>query len=142
MSLQAYTRTLETTENSRNTEYRLMAQITGELMEAAKSGKVDAPLAEALNRNRQLWQALANDCRGAGNGLADELRASIISLSIWVTKYSGQVLREGEDIKDLIEVNRIVMQGLQPKAPAAEPTSSATWWQRPYGVGSRLSLNR
>ena len=115
MSFQAYTRTLEKTEDPRNTEYRLFAQITGELIDAAKSGKVDSALAEALNRNRQLWQTLANDCRAAGNNLPKELRASLISLSIWVTKYSGQVLREGEDVQDLIDINRTIMQGLKPQ---------------------------
>lgn len=123
MSLQAYTRTIKTTENSRSTEYRLFAEITSELIEAGKSGKKDAPLAEALNRNRQMWQALANDCRSQGNGLPEALRASIISLSIWVTKFSGEVLRETESVQELIEVNRIIMKGL---APQQESDSSNT----------------
>ena len=115
MSFQAYTKTIQATENSRSTEYRLFAEITSELIEAGKSGKKDAPLAEALNRNRQMWQALAADCRAQGNGLPEALRASIISLSIWVTKYSGQVLREEEDVQELVEVNRIIMKGLAPQ---------------------------
>jgi len=119
MSFQAYTKTIQATENSRSTEYRLFAEITSELMEAGRSGKKDAPLAEALNRNRQLWQALASDCRAQGNGLPEALRASIISLSIWVTKYSGQVLREEEDVQELVEVNRIIMKGLAPQKDQA-----------------------
>ena len=126
MSLQAYTRTIQTTENSRSTEYRLFAEITSELIDAGKSGKKDAPLAEALNRNRQLWQTLANDCRAAGNGLPEALRASIISLSIWVTKFSGEVLRETESVDELIEVNRIIMKGLAPQQEAAGSNAASS----------------
>ena len=133
MSFQAYTQTIKTTENSRSTEYRLFAEITSELIDAGKSGKKDAPLAEALNRNRQMWQALANDCRAEGNGLPEALRASIISLSIWVTKYSGQVLRESEDIQELVEVNRIIMKGLSPQRD--NPGSQA---QAPVGTQNSI----
>ena len=41
------------------------------------------------------------------------MRAKIVSLSLWVTKYSKQVTREGAPLDPLIEVNRTIMQGLQ-----------------------------
>ena len=47
------------------------------------------------------------------NQLTRELRAQIISLSMWVSKYSKQVTREGASIEPLIEINRTIMQGLQ-----------------------------
>ncbi len=124
MSLQAYQKTLATTEDPKSMEYRLFAQITGELIDAAKIGKKDRQLVEALDRNRQLWQALASDCRNPDNKLPDELRASIISLSIWVAKYSGAVLRHGEDVQDLVDINRTIMQGLEPKKAAGPATAS------------------
>ena len=40
------------------------------------------------------------------------MRASIISLSIWVSKHTSAVIRREEDIEPLIEVNRMMMQGL------------------------------
>ncbi len=40
------------------------------------------------------------------------LRASIISLALWVSKYSSDVLREGADLEPLIDVNRSMMEGL------------------------------
>ena len=39
MSLNAYQRTLKTTESPRNTEYRLFAEITRDLMEAKRRGR-------------------------------------------------------------------------------------------------------
>ena len=119
MSLQAYKKTLQTTDNPRNTEYRLFAEITRDLMDAASSGKRDKPLVEALDRNRTLWKTLASDCRDPGNKMPDQLRASIMSLSIWVIKHSGAVMRADEDVQDLIEVNRIIMKGLAPQTEVA-----------------------
>ncbi len=119
MSLNAYQRTLKTTESPRNTEYRLFAEITRELMSAQQRGVVDAGFVEAVDRNRKLWIALATDCADDNNQLPKETRAGIISLSIWVQKYSRAVTRGGEDISALIDVNRNIMKGLNPTASGA-----------------------
>jgi flagellar protein FlaF len=71
------------------------------------SGRMDA-----LDWNRRMWSALATDCGGTDNGLPPQLRASIISLAIWVGKYTSRVIRGEDDIQDLIDINRMVMQGL------------------------------
>jgi len=118
MSLNAYQRTLKNTENPRNTEYRLFAEITRDLLEAQKHGVVDARLVEAIDRNRKLWIALGTDCASDSNMLPKETRAAIVSLSIWVQKYSREVTRKGEDITPLIDVNRNIMKGLNPDASA------------------------
>ena len=59
-----------------------------------------------------LWSTLASDCGLEGNQLPQGLRASIISLSIWVSKYSSQVARGEEDINALIDINKTIMEGL------------------------------
>ena len=41
------------------------------------------------------------------------MRAKIISLSLWVAKYSRSVTREKAPLDPLIEINRTIMQGLQ-----------------------------
>ncbi len=114
MGLDAYQRTLKNTEDPRNTEYRLFAEITRDLMVAQQRGVIDAGLVEAVDRNRKLWIALATDCADDSNRLPKETRAGIISLSIWVQKYSRSVTRDGEDILALIDVNRSIMKGLKP----------------------------
>jgi flagellar protein FlaF len=88
--------------------------VTGALIKAQKSGANGGPLAEALDWNRSLWRTLAADCMDDRNLLTNEVRAKIVSLSLWVTKYSKQVTREGAPLEPLIEVNRTIMQGLQP----------------------------
>jgi flagellar protein FlaF len=104
-------------------EYRLFAQVTLALMEAAKADPKDIPARiDALDWNRRVWTALSDDCSNPENGLPAPLRASIISLAIWVGRHTSAVIRRQEHIEPLIEVNRMIMQGL---APASSAPSAA-----------------
>ena len=118
MSLQAYQRTATSAESPRETEYRLFAQVTLALMDAAKCDPTDiGGRINALDWNRRVWNVLGADCSHPDNGLPPELRASIISLSIWVAKHTSAVIRRQEEIQPLIDVNRMIMQGLSGGAP-------------------------
>jgi flagellar protein FlaF len=125
MSLKAYQTTAQRTESPRLTEYRLFGQVTRALMEAEKLDRsLIAERMDALDWNRRLWSVLASDCSVEGNGLPDMVRANIISLSIWVSKHTSLVMRNQEEIAPLIEINRIIMQGLVPGAAGeADPTT-------------------
>src|ERR1700690_1765445 len=113
MTLKAYRDTQRVTEDPRATEYRLFGQVTGALINAQKSGMNGGPRAEAVDWNRPLWRTLAADCMADRNSLTHDVRAKIVSLSLWVTKYSKEVTRKGAPLDPLIEVNRTIMQGLQ-----------------------------
>jgi flagellar protein FlaF len=120
MSLQAYQQAATRVETPRETEYRLFAQVTLALVEASRLDRTDlAGRAPALDWNRRMWSVLAVDCGSPDNQLPPEIRAGIISLSIWVGKYTSDVIRGDDDIQDLIDVNRMIMQGLSGKAEAA-----------------------
>lgn len=120
MSLQAYQQAATRAESPREMEYRLFAQVTRALMEAAALDKNEiARRADALDWNRRVWMTLGADCQAKGNQLPAPLRASIISLSIWVGKHTSLVIRNQEEFEPLIEVNRMIMQGLAPSASAA-----------------------
>jgi flagellar protein FlaF len=113
MSLQAYQKASARAENPREMEYRLFGQVTRALMAAAEVDVSDtAARIDALDWNRRLWSVLATDCADSANSLPVELRAQIISLSIWVNKHSSAVMRREEEFGPLIDVNRIMMQGL------------------------------
>jgi len=120
MSLQAYQTASARAENPRETEYRLFGQVTRALMEAEKlpdtqvEGRVDA-----LDWNRRMWSALATDVSMPDNGLPMPLRAQIISISMWVGRHTSAVIRREEEIAPLIDINRIIMQGLHGGAEAA-----------------------
>ncbi len=113
MTLRAYQNTQAVTEDPRATEYRLFGQVTGALIDAQKTGISGGPLAEAVDWNRKLWRTLASDCMDDRNALSQDVRAKIVSLSLWVTSYSKQVVRKGASLDPLIQVNRTIMQGLQ-----------------------------
>src|ERR1700748_2373055 len=120
MSLQAYRQASKQAESPRETEYRLFAQVTLALMEAAKADPRDLPArVDALDWNRRVWTALMEDCANPQNGLPAPLRASIISLAIWVGRHTSAVIRRTEQVEPLIEVNRMIMQGLAPTPVAA-----------------------
>ena len=112
MSLAAYQSVRRLSEAPRDTEHRLMGQITGEMITARDTHKQGRDLAETLFRNREMWNIFSADCTSPGNGLPDQLRASIISLALWVDRFSSEVIAGRESIEDLIEVNRTVMEGL------------------------------
>jgi flagellar protein FlaF len=113
MSLQAYQRAAEQAEGPKQTEYRLFGLVTRALMEAADAPENDIKgRMKALHWNRRLWTTIAGDCANPDNTLPTDLRASIISLSIWVDKHTSGVMRKQEKIQPLIDVNRIIMQGL------------------------------
>lgn len=116
MSHHAYQRTQRITEDPRTAEYRLFGQVTGALLEAKAKNVGGGPLAEAVDWNRRLWGSLAADCLDDRNRLPPQLRAHIVSLSLWVTRYSKDVVRRGAPMDPLIEVNRTIMQGLQGQA--------------------------
>ncbi len=113
MSLQAYQKAQRSAENPRDTEYRLFAQVTQALVEADKVGRENiAQLIDALDWNRRLWSALAVDCSTKGNQLPDALRAQIISLSLWVSRFSSEATRTGASLDPLIDVNKAMMARL------------------------------
>ncbi|HEY2358043.1 MAG TPA: flagellar biosynthesis regulator FlaF [Phenylobacterium sp.] len=117
MSLQAYHQAATRAESPRQTEYRLFAQVTLALIEASKVDPSDvAARVDALDWNRRVWTVLADDCANPENGLPAPLRASIISLAMWVSRHTSAVIRRREDFEPLIQVNRLIMQGLAPGA--------------------------
>jgi len=119
MSLQAYQRAAQQAESPRDTEYRLFGQVTRALMEAASADVTDVKTRiEALDWNRRVWSALATDCATPENSLPVQVRAQIISLSIWVSRHTSAVMRREEEIEPLIDINKIIMQGLSSREAA------------------------
>ena len=134
MSLTAYQKTQSATEDARTTEYRLFGLVTGALMEAAQEQRGSAKLVEAVDWNRRLWNTLASDCSDDQNRLTPQLRAQIISLSLWVGRYSSQVIRGKAAIDPLVDINRTIMQGLAPQAPT--PPSNAPKAGKPAALAT------
>ena len=111
--LKAYAQTSNRTETPREMEYRLFGQVTRALMHAGTVNKSDFKTRiDALDWNRRLWSTLATDCADPGNAMSMPMRAQIISLSLFVSKHSSDVMHGDEDFDILIQINRSIMQGL------------------------------
>jgi flagellar protein FlaF len=70
---------------------------------------------DALDWNRRMWSVLAADCASPNNQLPTQLRANIISLSLWVNRHTSAIMRNEGEFSALIDVNKLMMQGLEPR---------------------------
>ncbi len=113
MSIQSYQRAVAQAESPRELEYRAFAQATAALQRLQAEDAPSLTLrAEAIGANRRLWALLSADCMAEGNALPPEVRAQIISIALWVSRYSTEALVEGASVEPLIDVNRMMMDGL------------------------------
>lgn len=123
MSIAAYKRTITETESPRQIERRLFSEITASLenlgeefdVAGARKDKLSilaSGLRDTLWRNSRLWMSLRNDLAEPGNALSPELRASLISLALWVDSHTRNVLRGDSNVRPLIDVNNSIIRGL------------------------------
>ncbi len=117
MSLRAYQQAATRAEAPKDAEYRLFGQVTRALVVASEAPTTDfAARIDAIDWNRRLWSTLARDCSEPTNGLPPQVRASIISLSLFIGKHSSEVMRGEDNFDTLIEINKNMMQALGQKA--------------------------
>ncbi len=120
MSHDAYRKSQFTTAHPRNVEYQAFTEATRRLLSVEEEGRADLRrLIDAIHLNRTLWSTLASDCADPANQLPTETRALIVSLAQWVSRYSSDVMQKKESVSPLIDVNRIIMDGLAGKKSAA-----------------------
>ena len=106
------------TQNGRDLEYRLLAQVTRALIKA-QGGKVS--LQDRLNailRNEKVWGVFLADLNDPNNGLPRDLKGAIASLALWVMNETRLVLDTDAPLDDLILINRQIMAGLKPEPTA------------------------
>ena len=123
MSVAAYKQTIREVENPRDIERRVFSNITYSLEQTGKTfdeaqtrmdrfKALSGGLAEALSENQRFWSTLKHDLATPENGLPPALRASLLSLALWVDRHTGQVLAGAAQVEPLISVNRSVAAGL------------------------------
>lgn len=111
----AYTQVQNKTGDARDVEYRLLAKVTHDLQRAIENPKDFKLRISAALKNRDVWSALRLDLSNENNALPKELRASLVSLSLWIERETSDVIDGNGDIDALIEVNRNIMAGLKPE---------------------------
>lgn len=111
MTSNPYASTIQTTETPREREYRLLARANRLLAETKEKDDIGT-LYRAVLFNRQVWNTFLIDLTDERNKLPRDLKGMLISIGIWVEKFSDKVCDGEESVEDLIEVNRTIMDGL------------------------------
>ncbi|WP_242184401.1 flagellar biosynthesis regulator FlaF [Sphingomonas sp. CARO-RG-8B-R24-01] len=119
MSVEAYCRARTIVESPRATERRLIGQMIGTMIAARDEGLQGVELMPVLHRNREMWTTFAAACGAPGNALPDSLRAGIISIGLWVDRFTSDVIAGRASIDPLIGVNRSILDGLATEPLAA-----------------------
>ena len=122
MSIEKYKTAQRVTEDPRQTEYRIFAEVTRSLIDVNRKGVRSPEYFESVHWNRRLWTTLQADLASDGNQLPDDIKARLISLAIWVDKQSSKALRGRATLTALIEVNRSIMEGLA-SMPERQPVN-------------------
>ena len=116
VSYAAYQRAQNIAEDPRAIEYRLLGQVTAALMDAERTPAASAKIVEAALWNRRVWGAFKVDLLDPGNRLPTELRGKLVSLALFIERQTTQILAFKSDLSWVIGINKIVMEGLKPKA--------------------------
>ncbi|MCG8490536.1 MAG: flagellar biosynthesis regulator FlaF [Sneathiellales bacterium] len=131
MSVAAYQQANRNSENPRQTEYRAFAIFTRALEEAEAEGPM--AVVKAVADNQRLWVTLQMDLASPGNELPKELKAQLLSIAIWVNKYSTDAMKGEASLEPLVTVNKQIMEGLR-GTPAAKADLSSQ--EKPAGPTS------
>ena len=111
----AYAKVQPTNEGYRDLEYKVLGAVTGALIKANEEGSELSDKFNAILWNEKVWHAFRCDLSSPKNELPEDLKASLISLAIWVSKETNRVMDHLAGLDGLISINRQVMAGLAPK---------------------------
>lgn len=114
LAYKAYGEVTSRTANTGQIEYALFQDIT-QALKNVDEVEMPAPAvwADAIDRNMKLWQILSTDLMSEANELDPALKRNLIALSESVRQISYQVLARKAEITELVEINEIIMQGLE-----------------------------
>ncbi len=125
MYIDVYKKASLNTSSPRALEYKIFAEITGQLSKANSDDTLPQKRINTLFRNSQLWLTLEADLACPENKLDKELKAGLISLAIWVRRFTALAMRNREDLEPLISVNKQIMEGLMmAEASSKRPNQS------------------
>ena len=129
--LEAYAQTQISSMPPREVEAMAFTKAASILEEAKGSLDDYDSYAAALKFNQLLWTIIQADVVDKENQLPNQLKANILSLSIFVDKQTVKALAntDGRYLDSLININKILAEGLmtmpeEAAAPAARPVET------------------
>jgi flagellar protein FlaF len=125
MSISAYRQRNVAAETPRELERRAFTTAIGKLVEGKRQG--GRTLIEACHLNAELWSTLLIDLALPDNALPNDLKARLISIGIWVQRYTPRAMSGSAPVDPLITVNRNIVDGLSAAPPGrSDGAGSAT----------------
>ena len=98
-------------QNNAELEIQAFARVIDRLLAANPRNKMSMIM--ALDENLRLWAFVQSEAMNPDNRLPAELRARLVTLSFWMERHTEAVLSGLAKIQGIIEVNRLVMSGLE-----------------------------
>jgi flagellar biosynthesis activator protein FlaF len=103
----------EASHNARRRERTILESAVTKLREAKLCGARTPESFEATAYVRQLWTVFISDLSSDENALPIALRASLISIGIWVRREVDRIdSGQSENFDGLIEINQMIADGL------------------------------
>ena len=98
---------------ARRREYQALTKANDLLELAKKYGEQSQQARDALFYTEKLWIAFAEDLSMPHNMLSREVRASLISIALWIIREIDKI-RDGSsnNFDGIIEINTIIREGL------------------------------
>ena len=128
--LQAYAQTQKSSMSSREIEAMAFTKAALKLEDAKMSLDDYDAYASALKFNQLLWTIIQADIVDQENQLPDQLKANILSLSIFVDRQTIKALTDTSEkhLDVLININKNLAEGLltQTENPEVEASVSST----------------
>lgn len=104
----------EASHRIRQDEQRAFRHSIGLMEKARKAAPGSRESVEAVFFLNRLWGVLLEDLASRENELPEDLRAKLISIGIWVLRYSEDIrLGKKHDFVPLIEVSECIYSGLE-----------------------------
>lgn len=101
------------TSDARERERQAIERSIELLNTAKKKGVGSREAVEALHYLDRLWSLLLDDLAHAENRLPKELRASLISIGIWILREIEELRQNrSQSFKGLIDISEIICKGL------------------------------
>jgi flagellar protein FlaF len=104
-------------EIARDREREAINRSIAMLEKARAAGPLSRDALEALHYLDRLWSLLLEDLADAGNQLPRELRASLISIGIWILREVEAIrAQRSSNFGGLIDVSQMISNGLAGRA--------------------------
>ncbi len=127
LAYKAYKNTMQHTASPRDIELQVFKRITSTLraIDTTRPGGF-SDLAATLQENLTLWQTLMIDVIDPDNPHPQELKAGIANLAEFVRQQTHKIMAGEGDLEALLDVNEIIIVGLQTRADTNSVTGPET----------------